>query len=137
LAHSSGFAKRDFFSFNKPWIQLKTYKNDAGGQRHDSPNAREGTQILGIPIFSFSRHDPNQSNFPVLPKAEDRLLRVAGVCFVFMCLEFLGGYVSNSVAIMSDAAHLLSDLLSFFIGIISVKMAKRGKFFPRITKRQN
>ena len=28
---------------------------------------------------------------------------------------------------MSDAAHLLSDLLSFFIGIISVKMAKRGK----------
>jgi len=28
---------------------------------------------------------------------------------------------------MSDAAHLLSDLLSFFIGIISVKMSKKGK----------
>lgn len=60
-------------------------------------------------------------------EAEDRLMRVAGVCFIFMCCEFLGGYISNSVAIMSDAAHLLSDLLSFGIGIVSVKLAKRGK----------
>lgn len=44
-----------------------------------------------------------------------------------MIIEFIGGYISNSVAIMSDAAHLLSDLLSFGIGIISVKMSKRKK----------
>jgi len=43
-----------------------------------------------------------------------------------MVAEIVGGYLSNSIAIMADAAHLLSDLLSFFVGIFALKLAQRG-----------
>lgn len=55
-----------------------------------------------------------------------KLLNVSIVCVIFMIVEFVGGYISNSVAIMSDAAHLLSDLLSFFVGMYSIRIAKKG-----------
>jgi zinc transporter 2 len=37
-----------------------------------------------------------------------------------MIIEFLGGYFSNSVAIMTDAAHMLSDVSAFIISIFSI-----------------
>ncbi len=59
-------------------------------------------------------------------KAKRQLLLVTIFCVVFMigevtflvfitskifCAKFVGGYLANSVAIMSDAAHLLSDVI--------------------------
>lgn len=38
------------------------------------------------------------------------------LCFVFMIAETVGGYFSGSIAIMTDAAHLLSDVTSLVIG---------------------
>jgi zinc transporter 2 len=37
-----------------------------------------------------------------------------------MLIEFFGGYFSGSMAIMTDAAHLLSDFSGFVISMISV-----------------
>jgi zinc transporter 2 len=37
-----------------------------------------------------------------------------------MIIEFLGGYFSNSVAIMTDAAHMFSDVCAFIISIVSI-----------------
>lgn len=37
-----------------------------------------------------------------------------------MIIEFIGGYFSNSVAIMTDAAHMLSDVSAFLISILSI-----------------
>lgn len=45
---------------------------------------------------------------------------VTAICFSFMIFEFLGGYFSNSVAIMTDAAHMLSDVSGFIISILSI-----------------
>ena len=42
-----------------------------------------------------------------------------------MIVEVIGGYLANSIAIMSDAAHLFSDLLGFIISIISIHIAKK------------
>ena len=39
--------------------------------------------------------------------------------------EFVGGYLSGSLAIMTDAAHLLSDCISFVIAIISIWISNR------------
>ena len=47
------------------------------------------------------------------------------VCFVstiFIACELVGGYLANSIAIMSDAAHLASDLLGFAISMIAIKL---------------
>ena len=40
-----------------------------------------------------------------------------------MIVEFLGGYYSNSVAIMTDAAHMLSDVSGFVISILSIYLS--------------
>uniref|UniRef100_A0A182PNI1 Cation efflux protein cytoplasmic domain-containing protein n=1 Tax=Anopheles epiroticus TaxID=199890 RepID=A0A182PNI1_9DIPT len=59
-------------------------------------------------------------------KAEKRKLMWATLFTVaFMTAEFVGGYLSGSLAIMTDAAHLLSDCISFVISIISIWISNR------------
>lgn len=41
----------------------------------------------------------------------------------FIIAEVLGGYLANSLAIMTDAGHMLSDLASFVISIIAIKIS--------------
>jgi zinc transporter 2 len=45
---------------------------------------------------------------------------VSAMCITFMIIEFFGGYFSGSMAIMTDAAHLLSDFSGFLISMASV-----------------
>jgi zinc transporter 2 len=42
-----------------------------------------------------------------------------------MIAEFVGGLVSGSVAIMTDAAHMFSDVSGFLIQICSIRLARR------------
>ncbi|OQS03978.1 Cation Diffusion Facilitator (CDF) Family [Thraustotheca clavata] len=45
-------------------------------------------------------------------------------CIVFMFAEFIGGYVAGSLAIMSDAAHLLSDVMGFLLSLFALYLSK-------------
>jgi zinc transporter 2 len=54
-----------------------------------------------------------------------KLWTVCIICLIFMIIEVIGGYLASSIAIMSDAAHLLSDLLGFFISIISIYISRQ------------
>ncbi len=54
-----------------------------------------------------------------------KLWIVSAICLVFMIIEIIGGYMASSIAIMSDAAHLLSDLLGFLISIVSIYISRR------------
>lgn len=42
-----------------------------------------------------------------------------------MLAEIVGGYLSNSLAIATDAAHLLTDFASFMISLFSLWIATR------------
>lgn len=42
-----------------------------------------------------------------------------------MVVEVVGGYLANSLAIMTDAAHLMSDLAGFIISINALNISKR------------
>ena len=55
----------------------------------------------------------------------NKLIFVTIVCFVFMIAEFVGGLISGSVAIMTDAAHMFSDVSGFLIQICSIRLARR------------
>jgi len=59
--------------------------------------------------------------------AKRKLILVIIVCSFFMFCEFVGGLVANSIAIMSDAAHLLSDLIGFVISLKAVSMANKKR----------
>ena len=52
-----------------------------------------------------------------------KLVCVSLVCVTFITVEITGGIISNSLAILGDAAHLLSDLFGFIISIFAVKLA--------------
>lgn len=40
-----------------------------------------------------------------------------------MAVEVIGGYLSGSLAILTDAAHLLSDMAGFFISLFAIWLA--------------
>ncbi|CAL9232330.1 unnamed protein product [Arabidopsis halleri] len=53
--------------------------------------------------------------------ASMRKLSIAVVmCLVFMTVEVVGGIKANSLAILTDAAHLLSDVAAFAISLFSL-----------------
>jgi zinc transporter 2 len=58
--------------------------------------------------------------------AKNKLILVCLICFFFMAIEFIGGIWASSLAIMTDAAHLLSDLAGFVISIFALQYAKNA-----------
>ncbi|KAK6490863.1 zinc transporter 8-like [Huso huso] len=57
--------------------------------------------------------------------AKQRLWIVSAVCMVFMIGEIVGGYIAGSLAVMTDAAHLLVDFASFMISLCSLWLSSR------------
>ncbi|KAK6122522.1 hypothetical protein DH2020_043727 [Rehmannia glutinosa] len=49
-----------------------------------------------------------------------KLLIAVALCIIFMSVEVAGGIKANSLAILTDAAHLLSDVASFAISLFSL-----------------
>ncbi|CAN1309555.1 Metal tolerance protein A2 [Linum perenne] len=49
-----------------------------------------------------------------------KLLMAVGFCVLFMAVEVVGGIKANSLAILTDAAHLLSDVAAFAISLFSL-----------------
>ena len=44
---------------------------------------------------------------------------------MFMFVEIAGGVIANSLAILTDAAHLLSDISAFGISIMALKLGMK------------
>ncbi|PAV56021.1 hypothetical protein WR25_06486 isoform D [Diploscapter pachys] len=57
--------------------------------------------------------------------AEKVLWAVAALSAVFICAELTGGIIAKSLAIATDAMHMLSDLLSFIISIAAIRCSRR------------
>jgi len=60
-------------------------------------------------------------------RARRKLILASVLCLVFMIGEVIGSVISNSLAIATDAAHLLTDLASFMISLIAIWLAARPK----------
>lgn len=48
-----------------------------------------------------------------------KLIIACALCFAFMIVEIVGGWLARSIAIMSDAAHMLSDVSAFLVSIFA------------------
>ncbi|KAL7741616.1 hypothetical protein ACLKA6_019385 [Drosophila palustris] len=59
-------------------------------------------------------------------KAARKLIIASILCVFFMICEVVGGVLSNSLAIATDAAHLLSDLAGFLISLFGLYLAGRA-----------
>ncbi len=54
-----------------------------------------------------------------------------GITAAIMVVEFAGGILSNSLALMSDAGHMLTDIMSLVLSLIALQLTTRG---PSSTK---
>lgn len=60
-------------------------------------------------------------------RAIRKLLCVTAVCFMFMMVEFVGGILSGSLAILTDAAHQFSDVAGFVLSFVAIYLStKKG-----------
>lgn len=79
-------------------------------------------------------HPPNSHQTSIInsQNAKQKLTIGMILCLIFMVAEFLGGYFANSLAIMTEAAHLLTDLASFLLNLFAVWISQK-----RPTKRMS
>jgi len=56
---------------------------------------------------------------------EQRLLLALGLTALFMVVEIVGGVLTNSLALLSDAAHMFTDVTALAISLAAVKIGKR------------
>lgn len=61
----------------------------------------------------------------VTADSERRILWVMGLTLVFMLVEVAGGVVSGSLALIADAAHMLTDLLALFLAWFAFRLSRR------------
>ena len=55
-----------------------------------------------------------------------RLLSMFGLTTIFFLVEIIVGYATNSMALVADSFHMLSDIAALIIAFISVKMAPKS-----------
>lgn len=58
--------------------------------------------------------------------AMTKLVIVCCISVCFIAVEVIGGYISHSIAIYTDAAHLASDVIGFAISMSALKIAQRN-----------
>lgn len=94
--------------------------------REDVPQTENGVIIgerskpCGEAPCGFS--DPGSSSNDARERSTSmrKLLMAVILCIIFMSVEVYGGIEANSLAILTDAAHLLSDVAAFGISLFSI-----------------
>lgn len=56
---------------------------------------------------------------------QKELLIALGITSVVMFAEFVGGLLANSLALLSDAAHMLADVIALLLSIIAFRFSTR------------
>ncbi|HAE77318.1 cation transporter [Morganella morganii] len=63
-------------------------------------------------------------NIKSLP--ESRLLIAFALTFSFMLVEFIGGYLTGSLALISDAMHMMTDAFALLLALIAIRAGKKA-----------
>ncbi|KAI5170217.1 proton-coupled zinc antiporter SLC30A8 [Manis pentadactyla] len=107
------------FTLDSVELQQKSLKKDpCPGER---PEELESGAISHC--HSNSKATENRANEQVYAKW--KLRAASGICFVFMIAEVVGGHIAGSLAVVTDAAHLLIDLTSFLLSLFSLWLSSK------------
>merc|ERR1712150_101789 len=47
----------------------------------------------------------------------------------FFLVEIIVGYITNSMALVADSFHMLSDIISLFVGFFALKLSQKNSNF--------
>ncbi|XP_030443096.1 metal tolerance protein 1-like isoform X2 [Syzygium oleosum] len=81
---------------------------------------RGGIKICGEAPCGFSDSSTSSQDAKERSASMRKLLVAVVLCIIFMTVEVVGGIQANSLAILTDAAHLLSDVAAFAISLFSL-----------------
>jgi cobalt-zinc-cadmium efflux system protein len=62
-----------------------------------------------------------------------RMIMAAGILAAFFVVELTTSLLINSIALLADAGHMLTDVVAVFMGLAAVMLAKRGSSSPSRT----
>lgn len=62
-----------------------------------------------------------------------RMVLAAVVLTIFFLVELITALWINSIALLADAGHMLTDLVAIFMGLTAVMLARRGSVSPART----
>ncbi|CAK9170330.1 unnamed protein product [Ilex paraguariensis] len=79
-----------------------------------------GSKICGGAPCGFSDAKSSSKDAKERSTSMRKLLIAVVLCILFMSVEVAGGIKANSLAILTDAAHLLSDVAAFAISLFSL-----------------
>ncbi len=59
-----------------------------------------------------------------------RMIGAAGILAIFFVIELTTALLINSIALLADAGHMLTDVVAVFMGLVAVILARRGSSSP-------
>jgi cobalt-zinc-cadmium efflux system protein len=59
------------------------------------------------------------------------LLMAFFIIVTYMVVEFIGGLITNSLALLSDAGHMLSDAISLGIAVLAFQLSERAANYEK------
>src|SRR6476661_10213471 len=81
-----------------------------------------------IPLMGAGHDHSHQGDTRV-----SRMLIAAAILSVFFIIELTTALLINSIALLDDAGHMLTDLVAMFMGLTAVLLARRGSASPART----
>jgi cobalt-zinc-cadmium efflux system protein len=70
-------------------------------------------------------HQPIQSDDQSYSSTQSSMLIVLSITALVMIAEIIGGLLANSLALLSDAGHMLTDILALTLSIIAMRFAQK------------
>lgn len=71
-------------------------------------------------------HDHGAAALRAGERHRGRLLGAFAVLFVFMVVEVVAGLLTDSLALLSDAGHMVTDVLGLGMALAAIQVASRG-----------
>lgn len=99
------------------------HAHPSGAPSADGGQVRSTERSALLAVHHDDDDDEHESEVSL--HKERRTLSIACVLTLFFFfVELIGGYYAHSLAVMSDAAHLLSDLAGLLISLIAVSLSR-------------
>ncbi|XP_034243368.1 zinc transporter 2-like [Thrips palmi] len=106
------------------YSMLMQDRSSLSGEESEAPLLSSESWVPGG-FSEDTRHCHASSDMSHNNSAWRRLMSATVLCLFFMIAEFFGGLFAGSGAIMSDAAHLLSDLVGLLVSLSAVWLRQR------------
>jgi cobalt-zinc-cadmium efflux system protein len=75
--------------------------------------------------MAHGHHHHGHSHSHSHDHASSSITRAIAVTLVFMVVEFVGGWYANSLALISDGAHMLTDVGAMLLSLFAVWVSRR------------